>query len=258
MPSEGASGYSGAASYGASATPGTPGTPGAPPQGYTPPPGQYQQGYPQQPQYGQQGYPQQGQYGQQGYPQQGYPQQGQPQQGYPQQPGGYGPPPPTYTQAPPAEKKGGVPVIVWIIGGILLATILGCVLVFWMIGNAFNRVASTIESDLGGFGPNVAAIGFTTSMTFGQYQDALDYLSGDLAGRYDADTLQQRWEALSSDGTSLGVENQLGSVRSLGNNRSSIDWTITTPNGNDETIELIIEEQGNEWKIVEARPDLLP
>ena len=29
------------------------------------------------------------------------------------------------------------------------------------------------------------------------------------------------------------------------------------PNG-DETIELIIEQQGNDWKIVEARPDLLP
>jgi hypothetical protein len=36
-----------------------------------------------------------------------------------------------------------------------------------------------------------------------------------------------------------------------------VDWTVTTPNG-DETIQLIMEPQGDEWKIVEARPDLLP
>jgi hypothetical protein len=235
------------AAIGAGAQPyGAPGAPGVPPQGYTPPPGQYQQGYPQQPHAGQPS-----------YPQPGYPQQGYPQPGYPQQPGGYGPPQPTYTQAPPAEKKGGVPAIVWIIGGVLIATIIGCIIVALMVGAFFNRVGSSIEQGLGEAGPSIAAIGFTAAMTFGQYDDAHNYLGGDLATRWSASTLEQRWEELSGDGTSLGVENQLGDPRSLGSNRSSIDWIVTTPQG-DETIELVIEEQGTEWKIVEARPDLLP
>jgi hypothetical protein len=154
-----------------------------------------------------------------------------------------------------------VPVIVWIIGGVLLATILGCVLVFWMVSNAVgtavNTTFSRIGNELGGFGPYATSIGFTTSMTFGNYDDAHNYLSGDLANRYSADTLEQRWEALSTGEGSLGVENSLGDVETLDANRSSVDWTVTTPNG-DETIQLIMEPQGDEWKIVEARPDLLP
>jgi hypothetical protein len=150
-----------------------------------------------------------------------------------------------------------VPAIVWIIGGVLIATIIGCVIVALMVGSFVNRVGSTIEQGFGEAGPNFAAIGFTAAMTFGQYSDAHSYLGGDLATRWSANTLEQRWEELSSDGSSLGVENQLGDPRSLGSNRTSVDWVITTPQG-DETIELIIEQQGSDWKIVEARPDLLP
>jgi hypothetical protein len=144
---------------------------------------------------------------------------------------------------------------------VLLATILGCVFIFWMVSNAFNTAVNTtfssIGAELGDIGPYATAISFSTSMTFGKYDDAHTLLGGDLANRYNASTLKQRWEALSEDGTSTGVSNQLGSSRSLGSNRSSLDWVITTPQG-DETVELIIEQQGNDWKIVEARPDLLP
>jgi hypothetical protein len=97
------------------------------------PPGQPSYGQ----QYGQQHYDQQPQYGQQQYGQQHYGQQPQ----YGQQP--YGAPPPGYPpQAPPPlKKKLRWP---WIVGGIVLAGILGCAGVFALVlrgtGEALNEL----------------------------------------------------------------------------------------------------------------------
>ena len=228
-------------------------------------PGQYPQpGYPQQP-YAQGQYPPQGQYQQPGYPPQGqYPQQYPPQYqqgnvppGQYQQPG-Y--PPPGYGQpVQPPPKKGGVPIIVWILGGVLVLILGICGIAALLTAQAINRVSEsagdiigTAEASFGG----IPSWLFYTSLKSEDYEQARDYLSADLKREYTVERLQQEWERLTkgAGGISVGTYNLVGSA-------SNGTWVQELQgNGNNKTYEirLTVTTQGNDYVITGATPSLIP
>lgn len=226
-----------------------------PPQGYEhgyqqpqdAPPG-YQQGYGPQPQSGPppaQGYgaPPPG-----GYPQGGYPQGGYPQQGYPQG---------AYPQAVAPKKSGGVPVVVWVLGGVFVL-IIGCFLAaYFLIFAAANTAKNALQSAGDTIGAGLTAVSFTTAMETGQYETAHSFLGGDLANRYSVKDLQTKWEALQGSQGSFSVRTDLGEPRAS-NGHTTMQWKITPPDKKLRTVDLIIDNVNKDWKIVDAQPDLIP
>ena len=195
-----------------------------PPAGATPPPGQYGTQPPQ------------------GYPPQGYPQ-------------GYAAP----VAAPPAApaKKSGVPVIVWILGGVLLFLIVACLAVFWLVNNIIRQAELGVTDFGNTASASINASLFDLSMSTGSYESAHEYLGGNLATRYSVQDLQDRWEALEGSGGAFSVKSDMGEPKASGN-QVLIDWKVTPENGSTKTVTLTMEERDNDWKIVDAKPDLIP
>ncbi len=225
-----------------------------PPQG-APPPGGYPQPQPTQPMGQQPGYPPpqypqyQQQPGAQGYGQAPYGQQPYPQQPYAQQPYGAAP------AAAVAPKKGGVPAVVWVLGGIFLFLIL-CVVGIWVAVSAFVSSAGHALDTLGATG---VASTFSLEMATGQFENAHDLLGGSLGTRYSATTLEDKWTALSGDSTS-SLSTDIGSPKVDGD-RVIIPWTITNAQGKQYHVDLYMGtiSSGNDaFQIVDAKPDLIP
>jgi hypothetical protein len=217
-----------------------------PPQGgYAPPQGGYMPP---------QGAPPQG-----GYPQPTQPMGQQPPGGYAQYPGaqpyGQTPYPPAQAQAAPA--KGGVPAIVWILGGVLLTIVLCVVAVFAIVAALGNAVVSAVNTG----GALATATKFSTFMSSGSYQSARDLLSGDIANRYTAATLESKWVALVGEDSVFSVNADLGTPRQDGN-RVIVPWTIEGQNGKQYQVDLYISSltpsSDAVLQIVDAKPDLIP
>jgi hypothetical protein len=217
-----------------------------PPQGgYAPPQGGYMPP---------QGAPPQG-----GYPQPTQPMGQQPPGGYAQYPGaqpyGQAPYPPAQAQAAPA--KGGVPAIVWILGGVLLTIVLCVVAVFAIVAALGNAAVGGLNS----VGSLAVATTFTTSMSAGDYAGARDLLSGDLANRYTEATLESRWIALVGEDNTFNVNSDLGTPRQDGN-RTVVPWTIEGQNGEQYKVDLyftsLSASSDSVLRIVDAKPDLIP
>jgi hypothetical protein len=160
-------------------------------------------------------------------------------------------------------RKSGVPVFVWVIIGIVVAIILLCggiaVATGLFLNSAANAVKSGSGSILNTFGAAASAGLFDAALTTGNYEEAYSYLGGDLAKRYSAATLQQKWEALGGGANTIqSINSRFGAPRDVGNNQSSIDWIITPPNKPAVTVVLTLDEGTNDWKIIDAKPDLIP
>jgi hypothetical protein len=223
-----------------------------PPQGYPQQPQQPPQGAPTQP-YGPppQGYPPQpGAYQQPGYQQ---PQYAPPPQGYP--PAGYQQPY-AHAQAPVVVNKSGPRIPIWlsVTIGILVVFVLVCGGIVVATGMLVNSAGNAITSGLSTAAAGITAVGFTTDMEFGNYDEAYSYLGGNLAKNYSAATLKQKWEALAGNGT---INTHLGDPKASGN-QTKINWVITPPGKSSVTIELTMDEANNDWKIVDAKPNLIP
>ena len=243
-------------------------------QPYGAPAQQPQYNYGQQPQQSQQPPPGYGQQPQGGYPppQGGYAQPQQPPPGYGQYPAqqpppGYGqqpygqqqygqaPYPVAAAQAPP--KKGGVPAIVWVLGGVLLVIVL-CVVGTMIAVNSFFSNAGRFFDTAGAL---VTAESFSALMSAGDYDGARDLLSGDLANRYTEETLESKWIALVGEGNTFSVNSDLGNPRQDGD-RTVVPWTIEGENGREYKVDLYISSLSSSsdsiLQIVDARPDLIP
>jgi hypothetical protein len=242
--------------------------PAQPPQGgYAPPPGAPPPGYGQAPQTPPPGYgqmPPQGGYAPPpGAPPQGYgqptQQMGQPYGGYPQQQPGA----PVYAQQPyPAApqapaKKGGVPGIVWVLGGIFVGIIL-CVVIVMVAVGAFVNSASKAITDLADTAvPALNAVSFTTSLQTGDWKTARSLLSNDTANRWSEDQLRDRWQAINGEAT-FGASNSDTGTPVVSGNRVTVPWSFTGANGNDYKVDLIFGGASEDYKIVDAKPDLIP
>ncbi|MEO8285437.1 MAG: hypothetical protein ABI670_03260 [Chloroflexota bacterium] len=249
-------------------------SPYTPPQQYTPPQGAPTQPYNQPPPQGGYQQPQQqpyqpGQYTQQqGYPQGQYPPQGQYQQPQGAPPPGYNPPPQGYPPAgyqqsayaqPPAAaaKKSGVPVFVWVILAVLGVFALLCGGIFWAVASFTNSAGKLVTTGLSTGVAGLTAVGFTTAMQLGEYETAHSYLAGDLANNYTTAKLKQKWEALGGDGGTFDINERLGEPVSNGD-RTTIVWTVTPPGKSAVSIELTMDSEKGDWKIIDAKPDLIP
>src|SRR5688500_10063134 len=233
---------------------------------YTPPSGQPYTGQPEytgQPQ----NYPPAQPTVPMGGPPPGY--QHPPQQvGVPPQPQGYAPPPstPQYQQPyqqpyPPqgqtttvTQKKGGMPAWAWVLIGLFVALILACGVIYFVIVRAVDEGTKAIVGAGDTIGASFAVLGYDIALQTNQYEDAQNYLGGDLASRYSVDELQERWEALSVDGM---VTTEISDVKMSGN-RPQVIWSLPPHGGTKTDVTLTLEPSGEDRKIVEASPDLIP
>lgn len=185
---------------------------------------------------------------------------GGPPQGY--QPQGYAPPPstPQYQQPyPPAQttvtqKKGGMPGWAMVLIGLFVALLLACGLGYWLLMRAADEAGKALTGASDTIGASFAVLGFDIALATNDYEGAHDYLGGDLANRYSVADLEQRWEALSSNGS---VTTEPSDVRMSGG-RPQVVWSLTPSGGTKKEVTLTLEQSGDDWKIVEANPDLIP
>jgi hypothetical protein len=152
-----------------------------------------------------------------------------------------------------------VPIFVWILGGILIFFIACGAIVYFTVFATLNSAGSAIRSGLNTAGAAASAGLFDAAMSSGSYQQAYSYLGGNLANRYSAATLQQKWEALGGGTNTIqGINSRIGAPRDVGNNQTTIDWIITPPNKPAVTVVLTLDQGSNDWKIIDAKPDLIP
>ena len=235
----------------------------APPGGYAPRPG-----YAPPPQgYAQRGYPPPG-YSPSGAP------PGQPQgQGYP--PPGYYPPPGTPPGTPQGyppsaysqqqAQKSGIPAWAWVIIGMVLVIVIGCVGVIAALGYGVSQVSKNFSAIGAGllesFEPVTVAYEFYTDLEAGDYNGAHDLLSPDLAFRYTAADLQTRWQALeSAQGKMIpGFPTIAGNPgRAKDGDSVAVNAALSSANGKIYNIALKVQKSGDTWLIQDAGPDLIP
>jgi len=156
-----------------------------------------------------------------------------------------------------------VPVFVWVILGIVVAIVLLCGGTFVVLGILANSAGNAIKtggsSIVNTIGASASAGLFDTALSTGNYNEAYSYLGGNLAKKYSAATLQQKWEALAGGTDTIqGINTRFGAPRDIGNNQTTIDWIITPSGKPAVTVVLTMDEGTNDWKIIDAKPDLIP
>ena len=147
-----------------------------------------------------------------------------------------------------------MPAWAMVLIGLFVALLLACGLAYWLVVRTVDEAGKALTSAGDTIGASFAVLGFDIALQTNDYEGAHDYLGGDLASRYSVDDLQERWEALSSDGL---VTTDPSDVRMSGG-RPQVVWSLTPEGGTKKEVTLTLEQSGDEWKIVEASPDLIP
>jgi hypothetical protein len=159
----------------------------------------------------------------------------------------------------PAPKKGGVPVIVWVLGGSLLLVLGICAVIAFLTAQAINRVTDgagdfigTIEAGVGG----IPSWEFYNTLNSGDYDQARTFLSADLKREYPASRLQQEWEALTdaAGGITVGPYNLTGPA-------SNGTWVQElNGDGNNKLYKINVKVNtiGSDYLITGATPSLIP
>ncbi len=224
-----------------------------PPQGYQAGGGGYQGGYPQ-------GTPQQPGAGP-GVPPAGYQPQGYPQAG----PGGvYPPPPPMYNPTQATTRRGGVPLWLWVLLGVLVLGCVGIFVVFSLLINSaarnvstgFSSFATAISTVTNGFEPSIAASAFSSALKSHNYDAAHSMLGPDLAKQYSVSDLQTKWKAL--EDAQGAITSDMSAVSMDSSNAAHITWSLNPANGRNYDVELTLQKVGQDWLITGANPALIP
>jgi hypothetical protein len=169
-------------------------------------------------------------------------------------------PPQGYAYPPqPIPKKGGVPVIAWVIGGLVVGVLLICGITAFLAAQALNNVGrtvgdafSTVEANIGG----IPSWLFYNDLNSGDYDSARKYLSADLKREYPASRLQEEWERLTdgAGGISVGNYTQVGTS----NNDLWLQELEGQENGQLYEIEVTVKTIGSDYLITGANPSLIP
>jgi hypothetical protein len=167
-------------------------------------------------------------------------------------------PPPYPQQGQPLPKKGGVPVIVWVLGGLVVFVLLICGIASFIAAQAVNTasrsmgdVFGTVEASVGG----IPSWLFYSDLSTGDYDSARDYLSDDLKREYSAARLQEEWERLVDGAGGITV----GDYVMIGNN--SDQWLQELEgqeNGQLYEIQVTVRTIGSDYLITDAKPSLIP
>lgn len=159
----------------------------------------------------------------------------------------------------PPPKKGGVPTIVWVLGGSLLVVLLICGAIAFFTAQAINRategmgdIIGTIEAGVGG----IPSWEFYNALNSGDYEQARTKLSADLKREYPVSRLQEEWETLvdAAGGITVGPYNLSGPA-------SNGTWVQElNGDGNDKlyTINVKVNTVGSDYLITGATPSLIP
>lgn len=156
-----------------------------------------------------------------------------------------------------------MPVWAWVLIGLVLVLVIGCVGLIAAAGLFVNKVATTFSSVgvdiLNSFEPLTVSTLFYTSLESKQYDSAHALLSTDLASKYSTADLQAKWEALeAAQGTVSAVPVTTGGGISSTSNTASIDEQLTSTNGKSYKVTVQLGKTGNDWRITGATPDLIP
>jgi hypothetical protein len=158
-----------------------------------------------------------------------------------------------------------MPTWAWVVIGVVLVLIIGCVgsvFALTYIGTqvatkAFSQIGSSLGSD---FFVNIEAIGVVTEfygdLDTGDYDSAHKLLSSDLASKYSSNDLKTKWEALKSAQGTITPGFPTGDK--VDGNTVSMTQTLDSENGKTYDIVLKVEKSGSTWKIREASPGLIP
>ncbi len=138
--------------------------------------------------------------------------------------------------------------------GLFVVILLMCGLVYWFVVRAVDEGTKAITNAGDQIGATLTAASFDISLSANSYESAHDLLGGDLANRYSAADIQQKWEALSADGF---VTTDISDVKMSGG-RPQVVWSLTPSGGTKKEVTLTMQQSGNDWKIVDASPDLIP
>lgn len=138
--------------------------------------------------------------------------------------------------------------------GLFVVILLMCGLVYWFVVKAVDEGTKAITNAGDQIGATLTAASFDISLSANSYESAHDLLGGDLANRYSAADIQQKWEALSADGF---VTTDISDVKMSGG-RPQVVWSLTPSGGTKKEVTLTMQQSGNDWKIVDASPDLIP
>ena len=187
-------------------------------------------------------------------PQQYVPPQSTPQYQQPYQQPQYQQPYPQQGQPVVAPKKGGMPGWAMVLIGLFVAILLMCGLLYWFVIRVVDEGTKAITSAGDQIGATFTAASFDIALSSNSYESAHDLLGGDLANRYSVSDLQEKWEALSADGF---VSTDMSDVKMSGG-RPQIVWSLTPSGGTKKDVTLTFQQSGDDWKFIEASPDLIP
>jgi hypothetical protein len=158
-----------------------------------------------------------------------------------------------------------MPAWAWVIIGMVLVIVIGCVGIIAALGYGVSQVSKNFSAIGAGllesFEPVTVAYEFYTDLEAGDYNGAHDLLSPDLAFRYTAADLQTRWEALESAQGKIipGFPTTTGSAGRARNGDSvSVDEALSSANGKIYNLSLKMQKSGDTWLIQDAGPGLIP
>lgn len=121
------------------------------------------------------------------------------------------------------------------------------------------RTQERLQSSTTAFQAGMAqASAFYTALDRGDYGAAHSILGPDLARRHSVQDLRARWEAFDR-GESMSRSGYVLAPTGLAEGgRAHVIWTFVTSGGLSYKVDLTVQGLGEEWKIVDAEPSLIP
>jgi hypothetical protein len=148
---------------------------------------------------------------------------------------------------------------VWVLGGSLVAILLICGTLAFIVSAALNTASrsittafSTVEANVGG----IPSWLFYNDLNSGNYEDARQYLSADLKSQYTAAKLKADWERLTkaTGGITVG-DYTLDSATNTSLWRQELEGQ---DNNKLYEIQITVKTVGSDYVITDAKPALIP
>ncbi len=151
-----------------------------------------------------------------------------------------------------------MPVIAWVLGGLVVAVLLICGIASFIAAQALNTGSRALTDAFGTVEASVGGIPswlFYNDLNAGDYDSARDYLSDDLKREYSAARLQEEWERLVDGAGGITV----GDYVTIGNNNNLwLQELEGQENGQLYEIQVTVRTIGSEYLITDAKPSLIP
>jgi hypothetical protein len=161
----------------------------------------------------------------------------------------------------PPQKSGGVPVWLWVVGGLVLLVIVVCGAISFIIANTVKTAVQSIPTAISEFGTlsPASAFLFYTYLDIGSYDAARDLLTNDMKARYSVDTLRNQWTAFTDKAGSITPTITDFSNADDSGNSATIPIAVKGSKGQTYNVTLHMQRGSDgRWLISGADPALIP